>query len=125
MTSNRNYSKHSYLLCVSTTLSTPKGGPCLLCARKKLLITKILRDLKERYRPKKALALAGPGFSCFAFRDWNHRGPVMKQFHTTAYALQCQSCHPCVRKVQHAVGGKLDILPFVTLCVHSDLCPVQ
>lgn len=61
------------------------------------------------------------GFSQVAVGDWNHHGPVMKQFHTTAYALQCQSSHPLptqVGKVQHAVRRKLDfyhMLPCVSI----------
>lgn len=76
------------------------------------ILLKIVRDVKEW--PQKALAFAGPGY--WGFPDLQLGTgtiveTVMKQFHTTAYALQCQSCHPLptrVGKVHHAVGRKLD-----------------
>lgn len=97
-------------LCVSTAPSVLAGRLFLLCAMgfKKIAITfsKILDDLRK------------PWLLCVAVSDWTHHGPAMKQFHTTAYALQCQSCHPLptqAGKVQHSVRGKLDFC-------HSLLC---
>lgn len=43
-----------------------------------------------------------------AVRDWNHWEPVMKQFHTTAYAPQCQSCHPSRKIAPCGSKRKLD-----------------
>lgn len=85
------------------------------------VLLKILKDVKEPWPPYWLL-----GFSEVAVGDWNHRGPVMKQFHTTAYALQCQSCNPfptLVGKLQHAVRRKLDF--YYSLPCVSIVAPAQ